>query len=207
MNFSEKIVTLRKSRGMSQEALAEELEVSRQAISRWEMGTAMPDAANILRISKLFHVTTDYLLHDEYESDNDLPKVKEVKTDKTYQIMIYLVTLEIMILLMQFICICILQNVFFGVLTMLPFIAGIGGFEYAYQKNAKERTEQTRAFRKRFYKISAWLGAYYPVRLIVMILIPLYPRPYQMWILECLILIIYLAAAALINLEIEKRCD
>ena len=63
--------------GLSQEDLAEKLQVSRQAISRWEMGTAKPDANNILQISKLFRVTTDYLLNDEYESDNDLPKIKE----------------------------------------------------------------------------------------------------------------------------------
>ena len=54
MKISEKIVHLRKMNGLSQEDLAEKLEVSRQAISRWEMGTAKPDANNILQISKLF---------------------------------------------------------------------------------------------------------------------------------------------------------
>lgn len=77
MKISEKIVHLRKLNGLSQEDLADKLGVSRQAISRWEIGTAKPDANNILQISKLFGVTTDYLLHDEYESDNDLPKIKE----------------------------------------------------------------------------------------------------------------------------------
>ena len=81
MKLSDKIVRLRKSNGMSQEELADKLGVSRQAISRWEMGTAMPDATNILQLSRLFQVTTDYLLNDEYQSDNDLPKVKKVKTD------------------------------------------------------------------------------------------------------------------------------
>lgn len=79
MKISERIVHLRKLNGLSQEDLAEKLEVSRQAISRWEMGTAKPDANNILQLSTLFGVTTDYLLHDEYESDNDLPKIKENK--------------------------------------------------------------------------------------------------------------------------------
>ena len=60
----------------SQEDLAERLNVSRQAISRWENGTALPDAQNILQISKLFNVTTDYLLNDDYESDNDIPLVQ-----------------------------------------------------------------------------------------------------------------------------------
>ena len=56
MKFSEKLFQLRKKAGMSQEELAEQLEVSRQAISRWEMGTAMPDAPNLLRISTLFGI-------------------------------------------------------------------------------------------------------------------------------------------------------
>lgn len=55
MKLSDKIVRLRKSNGMSQEELADKLGVSRQAISRWEMGTAMPDATNILQLSRLFH--------------------------------------------------------------------------------------------------------------------------------------------------------
>ena len=78
MNFADKILKLRKYNGMSQEALAEKLNVSRQAISRWEMGTAQPDAQNILQISKLFNVTTDYLLNDDYESDKDIPVVQTV---------------------------------------------------------------------------------------------------------------------------------
>ncbi len=77
MKLSEKITELRKQNGMTQEDLACELNVSRQAISRWEMGTSMPDASNILQLSKLFNVTSDYLLNDDYKSDNDLPKLKE----------------------------------------------------------------------------------------------------------------------------------
>ena len=110
MKLSDKIVRLRKSNGMSQEELADKLGVSRQAISRWEMGTAMPDATNILQLSRLFQVTTDYLLNDEYQSDNDLPKVKEVKTDGIHQIMIFLITLEVMVLIIQFMSVVILQS-------------------------------------------------------------------------------------------------
>jgi len=77
MTFAEKLLQLRKKEGYSQEELAYKLEVSRQAISRWEMGTSIPDSKNLLHISKLFHVSTDYLLNDDYESDNDIPKVKE----------------------------------------------------------------------------------------------------------------------------------
>ena len=76
MTFSEKIINLRKAHGWSQEDFAEKLNVSRQAISRWENDGAFPDALNILQISKLFGVTADYLLNDDYTSDKDIPVVK-----------------------------------------------------------------------------------------------------------------------------------
>jgi len=81
MKLSDKLIALRKNAGMSQEELAEKLDVSRQAISRWESGTAQPDASNVLNLSKLFGVTADYLLNDEYESDFDVPVVKQTKSD------------------------------------------------------------------------------------------------------------------------------
>lgn len=64
MKLPEKLVTLRKQRGLSQEALAEQLGVSRQAISRWEQGSAQPDAGNLFQLSRLFQVSADYLLDD-----------------------------------------------------------------------------------------------------------------------------------------------
>lgn len=76
MKLPDKIIKLRKAKGWSQEDLAEKLDISRQAISRWENGTALPDVQNVLQISKLFNVTTDYLLNDDYESDRDIPVVQ-----------------------------------------------------------------------------------------------------------------------------------
>lgn len=59
MTFGEKLQLLRKGRGWSQERLAEEIPISRQAVSKWESGAAMPDTENVLRISQLFGVSTD----------------------------------------------------------------------------------------------------------------------------------------------------
>ena len=204
MKLSDKIIQLRKANGWSQEDLAERLNISRQSISRWEGATAQPDAANILQLSKLFGVTADYLLNDEYESDNDLPKVKKLNSDGIHQIMIFMVTLEIMILIIQFMTTIILQNIFFGILSFIPFVAVIGGFEYAYQKKSTEANEITRMFRNKFYKISAWLGAYFPVRFAVTILLSFYPRPYSTIVKECVILVVYLMVTMLIMLQIEK---
>jgi len=74
--LGEKIHQLRKGKGFSQEELASHLTVSRQAISKWELGESVPDTENIVQLSKIFNVSTDYLLNDEYESDSDIPAVK-----------------------------------------------------------------------------------------------------------------------------------
>ena len=65
MKLEEKIAMLRKSNGWSQEELGFRLDVSRQAVSKWEMGDSVPDLDKILKMSELFGCTTDYLLKDE----------------------------------------------------------------------------------------------------------------------------------------------
>ena len=73
MKLSDKLIELRKEKGWSQEDFAEKLDVSRQAISRWENGSALPDAQNLFRISKLFNVSADYLLNDGHEGEKTIP--------------------------------------------------------------------------------------------------------------------------------------
>ena len=63
MNFGEKIFKLRKERGLSQEALAEQIGTTRQAVSKWETGTADPSTSNLLALAKLFGVPAEELLH------------------------------------------------------------------------------------------------------------------------------------------------
>ena len=65
MILAEKILKLRKENGMSQEELAEKLNVSRQSVSKWESAAAYPELDKILELAKLFGVTTDYLLKDD----------------------------------------------------------------------------------------------------------------------------------------------
>lgn len=72
MGFSEKIYTLRTQAGMSQAAFAEKLQVSRQTVSKWELGTSYPEIEKLLAISSMFHVTTDYLLKDQSVSQEEV---------------------------------------------------------------------------------------------------------------------------------------
>ena len=78
MTFGDKLQKLRKENHMSQESLAEQIHVSRQAISKWEQGTAMPDTDNIVILSKYFQVPIEYLLFDEYDEPGEVqPKQPE----------------------------------------------------------------------------------------------------------------------------------
>ena len=67
MIFADKLIDLRKKNGWSQEELAEKLNVSRQAVSKWEGAQSIPDMTRIIQLSELFGVSTDYLLKDNLE--------------------------------------------------------------------------------------------------------------------------------------------
>ena len=69
MILADKILNLRKKNGWSQEELADKLNVSRQSVSKWESAASIPDINKILEISRLFGVSTDYLLKDEQEQE------------------------------------------------------------------------------------------------------------------------------------------
>ena len=79
MKFNEKLIKLRKETGMSQELLGYELNVTRQTISKWELGISTPEMDKLIEISKLFGVSVDELINDEktentsgnYQTDNN----------------------------------------------------------------------------------------------------------------------------------------
>ena len=62
MILADKIVSMRKKAGWSQEELAAQLNVTRQSVSKWEGAQSMPDMDKVVQMSRLFGVTTDYLL-------------------------------------------------------------------------------------------------------------------------------------------------
>ncbi len=104
MRFCEKLQELRKENGISQEKLAEKINVSRQAISKWELGVVAPDTDNILKLSKFFHVPVEYILIDTYDSleeynesqgivegtqvDNEQTSKKEIRNLNTWSIVL-----------------------------------------------------------------------------------------------------------------------
>lgn len=81
MILADKIINERKKNGWSQEELAEKLRVSRQAVSKWEGAQSVPDMQRILDMSRLFGVSTDYLLKDELEPESRVNE--EIKLPET----------------------------------------------------------------------------------------------------------------------------
>lgn len=73
MKLSEKILHCRKKLGCSQEALAEKLGVSRQAVSKWETGESEPEIGKLRRMAEIFHVSVDWLLSEE-EPQTEQPR-------------------------------------------------------------------------------------------------------------------------------------
>lgn len=79
MATAEKLVRLRKEKGLSQLQLAEEINVSRQAISRWEVGLAVPSREKLRALSELYNVSVDYLLSDK--TAEDMQKVSKLEDE------------------------------------------------------------------------------------------------------------------------------
>ena len=70
MEIGKTIQDLRKRKGLSQEELAEKIDVSRQAVSKWENGSSVPDVEKIIALSDFFQVSTDYLLKGKETEKN-----------------------------------------------------------------------------------------------------------------------------------------
>ena len=83
-----KLILLRKKAGWSQEELADQMNVTRQSVSKWEGAQSVPDLEKMLRLSELFGVSTDYLLKDEIEeaehidSSDDTPSLRRVSMEE-----------------------------------------------------------------------------------------------------------------------------
>ena len=174
MSFADKILKLRKQKGLSQEELADKLNVSRQAVSRWEMATAFPDAQNLLIISKLFGVTIDFLVNENYDFENS-----DCNTNTPYSLsdpklkLSFFIVLNIIALISE-ICACIFGDFFsnyfvpqnaynndksiifiiFFILGILLNIGSIITFQIIYNKKENKKII---ILRRKYYQISIWL--------------------------------------------------
>ena len=100
--LSKNIVYLRKQKQMTQETLAEKLNVSRQAVSKWESGLTEPDIQTLIQLSEIFEVSLDELIKGEHQEDNVVEKQNETKKStismKKYIMMLIIIVIGISLL-------------------------------------------------------------------------------------------------------------
>ena len=118
MSFGENLVNLRKQKGWSQDDLAENLNLSRQAISKWENDTSKPDIDNVMKISKLFSVTIDDLVNNDVVKDKAVT-LNVKKEEKKERLVIIVKSMIIAIILLYVI------NVIYKFASLLIIVNGI----------------------------------------------------------------------------------
>ena len=214
MTFGEKLQALRKSRGWSQEQLAERIAVSRQAVSKWESGAAVADTENVVELSRLFGVSTDYLLHDDYTGDGDIPAVKsreaQLKKQKNREMaMMVLIGVEALAFFWQLMGFLVYNSVLIPLLGMTVHIATIIGFEAGFRVQMRyELQAQPDAdaldCRRVFYRVSVWLVSLFPIACLTRIFWFFYPRPYSNVFSYLLPLALYAILGGLVTWKLRK---
>lgn len=111
MTFGEKIQKLRKQQGLSQEALAEKVTVTRQTISKWELDQSTPDLEFIARLSSIFGVSADYLIREELVEPNALPFQKKKEVHLTERVKRHILVVLSAVALIA-ICVCLICDYF-----------------------------------------------------------------------------------------------
>ena len=214
MTFGEKLQALRKSRGWSQEQLAERIAVSRQAVSKWESGAAVADTENVVELSRLFGVSTDYLLHDDYTDDGDIPAVKsretQLKKQKNREMaMMVLIGVEALAFFWQLMGFLVYNSVLIPLLGMTVHIATIIGFEAGFRVQMRyELQAQPDAdaldCRRVFYRVSVWLVSLFPIACLTRIFWFFYPRPYSNVFSYLLPLVLYAVLGRFVTWKVRK---
>ena len=176
MTLGEKLQGFRKRSGLSQEQLSAQLGVSRQAISKWELGESVPETENIVQLSKLFSVSCDYLLLDEVETITAASHTSSVQTEKQqYAVIAHALGLALCAsgLLIAVAGWNMWQTALPVAIGLIAQVMGIMVFEIInYSADAVERLE----LRKRFWKWACWMVAPVPVAYAVTVFWNWYPK-------------------------------
>ena len=167
MNIANKIQSLRKEHNLTQENLADQLNVSRQALSKWELGISTPEADKIVQISEYFNISTDYLLKDTLE--NDHPSIKRQFSSRS----LIIISTAIVLIGLVFM-IAVWEYAYLGFIIQ---IVGVATFELLICRQPKPEQKFIHSV---FYGINLWLIIFVPYILLfrrlekfILLLIPI----------------------------------
>lgn len=208
MTLGEKILQLRKTNNLSQEQLADKLAVSRQAISKWELGESTPDTDKIILLSRMFEVFTDYLLHDGISSDSEIPAVKTsselIKKHYNLKTLFIIITgVSIIGLLMSIIAQLTWQTIFTVSIGLMVQIIGMIVFE-AMSSHYSAR-DKNKEIRKDFYALNVWFILPFPVIFLSDLFFSFYPwyRGYGEYLIFKLI--VYVILCGIITFILKRK--
>lgn len=164
--LGEKIQQLRKNNNLSQEQLAEQLSVSRQSISKWELSESIPDINKIVQLSKVFQVSTDYLLLDDIDSEMCIPAAKNdrelIKKQYNLKTLFAVCTgISIIGLFMSLVALFTWTTMLSHSVGMIVQIISYIIFESISIRYTTEN--ERKIIRKHFYVINVWLISPIPV--------------------------------------------
>ena len=172
MTIADRIQNLRKTKGSSQEELADKIGVSRQAVSKWESEQSTPDVEKIILLSEYFEVTTDYLLKGVEPVGE-----KEKKSDITFICNTVATALNLLGIVMSvFIWYSIqetgavIAGLVFVILGTMVHVIGLG------QSSRKQKISTI----YRFWKINVWTVIFIPLALVYNVIMEGIPAPYPM---------------------------
>lgn len=193
MLLGEKLRKLRIARKLSQEQLADELRVSRQAISKWELGESIPDTENLISLSKFYGVSLDYLLLDELNVSNEL----EIKRQPHSSVFVLGISGLIIGLIVSFILWITYQSM---LMVSLGLIIQIVSVTLVLVKQSELPTKLQRLF----LMISIWTTLPFICFYVGSLTMKLYPKPYLV-VLEFIVeFMIYLLVCTVITIGIKK---
>lgn len=226
MTFAEKFLELRKQASLSQEDTAEKLGVSRQAISRWEQGTALPESFNLSIISKVFGVSADYLIDDEITSvldssagiyknsvETEREKILLEAEDRTCKTFVsackYIHFAALVFEAAAIICFVCSQvaafwilfgiGVFISVMSIIAVESLLGG------KNSALRGK----YRRRYYRFSVWVAVPLPLIVLVISICWLFiadsGSTLPVFLISICCLAVYVFASAVISAALSDR--
>ncbi len=211
MTFGEKLMRLRKAKGMTQEELAERITVSRQAISRWEAGETMPDSENLLQLTRLFGVSADYLLNEEYETDRDIPAVREnasaMKRQQKLQIaFLYAVGIGAIAVVAGIVGWRMAGGAAIWVMlaAVIIYIAAIMYFKTIMFKCAKDE-EEIRRWKRKLIRTYIWFIMAFPGGFTIEAMVGLYPRPMNGVLYMLLEVLLYLVICGGVTWALRER--
>lgn len=193
MGIGERIQTLRKAKSISQEQLADIMNVSRQAVSKWESGQSQPDLENIIALSDYFAVSTDYLLKGE-EPQPAENQTREAPSQPDARIFTYVATALDAIGLGLCCAVWYEEQNTMAIIVGLIFMA-LGVMIFGIGQVISEESSRRKA-KSLFWKINIWLLVFTPLSVAFNVIFLRMPAPYPLlalWYFLPLFWLVYLA--------------